>query len=363
MRFTFLSDDGRVMQWDDQQPDLPMTSFAVPLLPHEDIRSIARLWDGSFYIASSAQYVLHCGPGTAPTVAAGGHGRGGGLDQVNEVSYMAIDGDGNLYMSDENNHRVLRRTSEGIITVVAGGNGRGRMRNQLDIPQGVEVDSTGALFVADCNNNRVMRWDPDSESGVLVAGGNGRGRALSQLNDPSAIALDCYGNLYVADLGNGRIVRWAPLAYAGVVLVDSVRDTTAGGPIKSQLTTPTDMAIIDGADGLCIIMVTDETYGDPEPYGGGCVHGAAVRFDLTTNLTNEQEIVLRGRFQRVIVETYEAWSPQLHARFPSHFWQPASLICLILLRHGIRSLDIRRLVTGYVLYLHKLTHALYRVQS
>ena len=347
----FLHDGDVIQRWDARHPNSHIFPFEPPLPLSESICSIARLWDGSFYIATNAQFIRHWVPGAAHAdVVAGRDGRGEGLYQLNEVSYMAIDRHGNLYMSDENNNRVLRMTSEGIITVVAGGNGGGECLNQLLTPQGVEVDYAGALFVADCLNNRVMRWDPDSDSGLFVAGGHGCGGALNQLKYPGAIALDCHGNVYVADAGNQRIVRWDPEAREGVVVFQG--DT--GGPI-GQLCEPTDIAIIDGSADLCLIMVTDETWG----YLWDYVRGAAVRLDLTTN---EHEIVLRGRFGRVLVETYEAWSPQVHARFPGHFGQPASLIALVLRRHEM-TLDIIRLVTGYVLGLHWLTRTLYRVLS
>ena len=69
------------------------------------------------------------------------------------------------------------------------------------------VDSNGNVFIADRDNHRVMKWEPGSNEGEPVAGGNGVGSELRQLNDPISIVIDSNDNLYVADRGNHRIVK------------------------------------------------------------------------------------------------------------------------------------------------------------
>ncbi len=104
---------------------------------------------------------------------------------------------------------------------VAGGNGPGVNANQLSAPTGVYVDGSGNVYVADPQNHRIQRWAPGATTGSTVAGGNGPGVNANQLNSPWAVYVDGSGNVYVADSENHRIQRWAPGATSGT--------TVAGG--------------------------------------------------------------------------------------------------------------------------------------
>ena len=43
--------------------------------------------------------------------------------------------------------------------------------NQLNDPHGVFVDNDGNIYVADSNNHRIVKWAPSASEGVVVAGG------------------------------------------------------------------------------------------------------------------------------------------------------------------------------------------------
>ena len=73
---------------------------------------------------------------------------------------------------------------------MAGGNGYGDALNQLKDPYSVVVDGSGNIYVSDRENHRVMKWEPNAVSGTVVAGGNGSGSNLNQLNYPAEITLD-----------------------------------------------------------------------------------------------------------------------------------------------------------------------------
>lgn len=68
-------------------------------------------------------------------------------------------------------------------------------------PNALAMDGEGDLYVLDSGNNRVMMLIPNGTSfqtAVLVASG---------FNAPQGMAVDSSGNLYVADTGNHRIVK------------------------------------------------------------------------------------------------------------------------------------------------------------
>ncbi|CAM4987413.1 unnamed protein product, partial [Rotaria socialis] len=92
---------------------------------------------------------------------------------------------------------------------VAGGNGEGNGLNQFNLPTFIFVDRQQNVYVSDFVNNRVMKWVEGAKEGIVVAGGQGAGSALTQLSSPLEVFVDTLGRLYVVDQGNQRVIRWA----------------------------------------------------------------------------------------------------------------------------------------------------------
>ncbi|CAF1418162.1 unnamed protein product [Adineta steineri] len=142
-------------------------------------------------------------------IVAGGNGEGDQFNQLALPSFIFVDEDQSVYVSDRYNHRVMKwrkDAKEGI--VVAGGNGQGKNLNQLSYPAGVVVDDLGQIYVADGENHRIMRWCEGKEKGEIIIGGNGKGSKSNQLNGPIGLSFDDEGNLYVADWGNDRVAKF-----------------------------------------------------------------------------------------------------------------------------------------------------------
>jgi sugar lactone lactonase YvrE len=142
-------------------------------------------------------------------IVAGGNGEGDRLNQLNGPTYLFVDEDDSLYITNEKNHRVmkwLKDAKEGI--VVAGGNGQGNSLRQMSRPTGVIVDRLGQIYVADFDNNRVMRWCQGAEEGTIVIGGNRKGQLSNQFSGLAGLSFDREGNLYVADWENHRIQKF-----------------------------------------------------------------------------------------------------------------------------------------------------------
>ncbi|CAF1148421.1 unnamed protein product [Rotaria sp. Silwood1] len=144
------------------------------------------------------------------TLVAGGNGEGDGLNQLNKPRYIFVDQQQAVYVSDWDNHRVLKwnkGAKEGI--VVAGGQGRGYALTQLSHPNGLIVDTLGTLYVADTWNHRLMRWPQGAKQGTIIADGNSRGgedEEESGFAYPRGLSFDRHGNLYVVDFGNHRVL-------------------------------------------------------------------------------------------------------------------------------------------------------------
>ncbi|MBV9143542.1 MAG: protein kinase [Pseudonocardiales bacterium] len=85
---------------------------------------------------------------------------------------VAVDDAGDLYIADTNNNRIRRVDPSGRITTIAGtgvagfaGDGGPATQAQLNGPGGVSIGSTGELYVADNNNGRIRKID---SAGVIT---------------------------------------------------------------------------------------------------------------------------------------------------------------------------------------------------
>ncbi|CAF0877920.1 unnamed protein product [Adineta steineri] len=135
---------------------------------------------------------------------------------------LAMDKYGFLYVSDDNRNEVRRWKREGFDDeeiVVAGGNGEGNQLNQLHRPTFIFVDEDQSVYISDSFNHRVMKWRRDAKEGIIVAGGNDKGSNLNQLHRPQGVIVDNLGQIYVADFRNHRVMRWCEGKGEGEIIV------------------------------------------------------------------------------------------------------------------------------------------------
>lgn len=69
-----------------------------------------------------------------------------------------MDGSGNVYVVDSDNHRVEMFTNSGAYLTQWGTQGSGN--GQFFYPSGVAVDGAGNIYVADDLNRRVQKFGP-----------------------------------------------------------------------------------------------------------------------------------------------------------------------------------------------------------
>jgi sugar lactone lactonase YvrE len=175
------------------------------------------------------------------------------------VGGLAVDRDGNLYVSQTIDRVVLKIDSNGAVTTLAGsglpGTADGQAASaQFIMPSGLAVDKVGNIFVTD--GDAIRRITP--EGVVTTVGGfatsvgseDGLG-ADAQFNVPAAIAVDSAGKLYVADTGNHSI-RIGEFAGAPVITVQPQNQSVAAGGTAqfsvtaSGLPTPTYQWYLNG---------------------------------------------------------------------------------------------------------------------
>jgi trimeric autotransporter adhesin len=127
---------------------------------------------------------------------------------------VAVDSLGNIFIADDANNRVRQVGTNGIITTVAGRNlndGDFATSATLNLDNGIAVDSGGNLYIADNNNNRIRKVDTNgvittvAGNGFYDYSGDGGAATDASLRHPSSVAVDAGGNLFIADLNNYRI--------------------------------------------------------------------------------------------------------------------------------------------------------------
>ncbi|MBK9316291.1 MAG: IPT/TIG domain-containing protein [Acidobacteria bacterium] len=154
----------------------------------------------------------------------GGDGVGATLTSLNNPTGLAFDAIGNLYIADRNNHRVRKvDNSTGLISTLAG-NGTGGFGGdngpasaaQLNLPSDVATDALGNVFIADNNNHRIRRVDATLQittaagAGTSGFSGDGGPAADAQIAFPSGLVTTANGTVYLGDTGNLRVRRLTP---------------------------------------------------------------------------------------------------------------------------------------------------------
>lgn len=160
---------------------------------------------------------------------AGRFGSSGTIDGIgdaarfNSSTGIAVDRDGNVYVTEWGSHVIRKITTGGVVRTLAGlanalgsSDGAGAAA-RFNNPAGVCVDAQGNLFVADQHNQMIRKITPTGVvttiaggpgRGVLLGTGDGIGVGASFLN-PQSIAIDGRGNLLVTEWH--RVRKISPL--------------------------------------------------------------------------------------------------------------------------------------------------------
>ena len=193
---------------------------------------------GNLYVADSGNNTIRkVTPSGVVTTLAGTAGVTGSADgtgaaaQFNDPVDLAVDGSGNVYVSDWSNYLIRKITPAGVVTTFVGAlfnpyyqDGTGAAARFLD-PAGLAFDGSDRLYFADEGDDTIriitlagvvttLAGTVPYPVGVANPGSaDGTGEAAG-FNTPCGVAVDGSGNVYVADTGNDTIRK---VTQAGVV--------------------------------------------------------------------------------------------------------------------------------------------------
>ncbi|SDM22574.1 IPT/TIG domain-containing protein [Kriegella aquimaris] len=170
-----------------------------------------------------------------------------------QISGMAIDGQGNVFVVETDNHSIRKITPSGEVSLFAGGqngmNDGNGTNARFTFPRGIAVDSANNLYVTDGGNHLIRKITPNADV-TTIAGSSegfadGQGTA-AQFNGPSGIVVDKQGNLYVIDRNNNSVRK---ISHDGNIT------TIAGDGTTTDFNSPYGITI----DALGDLYVADQT--------------------------------------------------------------------------------------------------------
>ncbi|MFN0112791.1 MAG: BACON domain-containing protein [Blastocatellia bacterium] len=171
-------------------------------------------------ITSTPDSVLVTVAGTG-VLGASGDGGQAAAAQIARPYQIAVDGAGNLFIAELDNHIIRKVTPGGVISTIAGtprvsgfsGDGELATTARLNQPGGVAVDGSGNVYISDVTNNRVRKINAAdgkistiAGNGQLGSSGDGGPATAATVNFPYGLAIDkTNGDVYWAEFSSNRV--------------------------------------------------------------------------------------------------------------------------------------------------------------
>jgi hypothetical protein len=150
---------------------------------------------------------------------------------------VALDTDGNLYVSESGTGNILKFDSARNKTTFA---------SNVGASAGLAFDSNGNLFASDFSGGKINKFTPAGTQSTFASG----------LNHPAGLAFDSAGNLYEADSESSNIFKFAP---------DGTKSTFISGvgrPFGLAFQANGNLIIADNENGATISVTPDGVKGN-----------------------------------------------------------------------------------------------------
>jgi sugar lactone lactonase YvrE len=217
------------------------------------VQAVAADSSENVYVADSTHGSIYSISGSVKVIA--GNGTPGNVPVLQNVTGLALDGKGNLFIADQGAGIVYKMaTSGGAVQTFAGcgsvnnflcpgapdyGDGT-KAASAFVRPAALSVDSSGNVFIADVGTCRIRKVDATTGTISTVAGstcpisqltgaqaGDGGLATSAQLYQPQGVAVDSSGDIFIADTGNNLVREVCASALCGTAGV--IQTITGGG--------------------------------------------------------------------------------------------------------------------------------------
>jgi len=159
-----------------------------------------------------------------------GHEKGNAPGQFKFPTYLTLDAQGNLYVTDTLNARVQAFDPDGNYLKSFGQRGDGW--GMFDTAKGVAVDSFGNVYVADSTWSNVQIFN---QKGQVLLFFGGRGPIPGMLKNPTAVVIDKKNQIYVADFLNHRVDMYRLVNTTSTdSFLNPVADNRGGAPMGAK---------------------------------------------------------------------------------------------------------------------------------
>ena len=159
---------------------------------------------------------------------------------------ITLDGLGNIYLADNDTHRIIRRGTDGALSLIAGsgvaatsgapvGDGQPAGTAPIGVVTGLAIDPGGNLLFADSTTLAIRRVAADGTLSTVAGGGaspivdadgawigNGAAADAVAFMSLAGLAVDTASRVYVSDPVSGAIVRILPNSTVEFVIVRQV---------------------------------------------------------------------------------------------------------------------------------------------
>ncbi|KYG72216.1 hypothetical protein MB14_09250 [Roseivirga ehrenbergii] len=226
---------------------------------------------GNLYVADLDNYrIRKITPNGDVTTFAGSNSRGSTDGRGEEASFdrpvaIAVDGLDNLYVADYGSHKIRKITPNGEVSTLAGSGYSGSidaigLDARFNRPHGIAVDGSGNVYVADLDNHKIRKITPSGNvttfAGSGIQGGNDGNGTSASFSSPSGIFVGGAGNIYVVDYGNSKIRKITPAGDVTTLLgSENSVNNDFGGSGYGETPTSNPNGIV--SDALGNIYVTD----------------------------------------------------------------------------------------------------------